>query len=206
MTSTARPQRAFWNDARFLIGVALVIVSVAGVWLLVSTARHTTPVLQASRTIVQGEPLTSADFRVVDVSLGTVTGDYLAPQDLDSGLIAARTVSEGELMPTTATAAEESVRTTTIVVQSGVGVPADVDAGTVIELWQSPPTPDGRGFDAPRLLIADAIVVGIVESRGMVADARDTVEIVIDRSDVADVLAAITGGSSMSVVPVGASS
>lgn len=204
MTSTARPKRAFWNDARFLIGVALVIISVVGVWLLVSTARHTTPVLQASRTIVQGEPLTSADFHVIDVSLGTVTGDYLAPQDLQSGLIAARTVSEGELMPDTATAAADSARTTTLVVQSSVGIPADVDAGTIIELWQSPPTADGRSFDAPRLLIADAIVVGIVESTGMVADARDTIEIVIDRADVADVLAAITGGSSLSVVPVGA--
>ena len=35
--TAARPRpRAFWADIRFLLGIALIIASVAGVWLVVS--------------------------------------------------------------------------------------------------------------------------------------------------------------------------
>lgn len=206
MTTHTRPRRAFWGDARFLIGIVLVALSIAGVWLIVSSADHTTPVLQASRTIVAGEALVSGDFQVVEVNLGAVGDAYLAPQDLEPGQIAARTLAEGELVPSAAATAAESGRTTTIVVESSTGIPEDVAPGTVVELWHAPPLEDDRSFDAPRILIADAVVAAIVESEGMLAGAKAGVEVVIDRSDVADVLAAITGGSVLSLVPVGAGS
>jgi len=74
----------------------------------------------------------------------------------------------------------------------------------VVELWQAPPLDDGRTHDAPRILVADAIVSDVVESDGMLAADTVGVEVVVDRTDVADVLAAITGGSLLSVVPAGA--
>lgn len=202
MTSHPRPRRAFWADARFLIGIALVVASVVGVWFVVSSAARTTPVLQADRTIVQGEPLTSADFQVIEVGLGQLTDDYLAPQDLQSGQVAARTLSVGELVPVSAVGDADDDRTTTVVVDSTTGIPDDVTAGTVVELWHAPPL-DDRSFDTPRILVADVIVAAVVESDGVLSAGRTTVEVVIDRADVADVLAAITGGSSLSVVPVG---
>lgn len=206
MTFLPRPRRAFWGDIRFLIGIALVALSIAGVWLIVSSAGRTTPVLQANRTIVQGEALVSADFQVVEVGLGQLTEDYLAPQDLEPGLVAARTLTEGELVPTTALSDADASRTTTIVIESSTGIPADVAAGSVVELWQAPLLDDGREHDAPRILVGDVIVSAVIESEGMLSSDATTVEVVIDRSDVADVLAAITGGSMLSVVPVGSSS
>ncbi|WP_102193015.1 SAF domain-containing protein [Microbacterium aurantiacum] len=206
MTTHTRPRRAFWGDARFLIGIVLVALSIAGVWLIISSADHTTPVLQANRTIVAGEALVSGDFQVVEVNLGAVGDAYLAPQDLEPGQIAARTLAEGELVPSAAAAGAESGRTTTIVVESSTGIPEDVAPGTVVELWHAPPLEDDRSFDAPRILIADAVVAAIVDTEGMMAGAKAGVEVVIDRSDVADVLAAITGGSVLSLVPVGAGS
>lgn len=206
MTTNARPRRAFWGDVRFLIGIALVALSIAGVWLVVSSAGRTTPVLQANRTIVQGETLVSADFQVVEVSLGAASSDYLAPQDLEPGQIAARTLTEGELVPAAAAAEADSGRTTTIVIQSSTGIPAGVGPGTIVELWHAPLLPDGRSHDAPRILVADAAVSSVIESEGMLATEGTGVEVVIDRSDVADVLAAVTGGSALSLVPIGASS
>lgn len=204
MTSTSRRRRAFWADARFLIGIALVVISIVGVWFVVSSSGRTTPVLQADRTIVQGEPLTSADFQVIDVGLGQLTDDYLAPQDLESGQVAARTLTRGELVPASAVADADAGRSTTIVVESTTGIPDDVAAGTVVELWHAPPL-DDRAFDTPRILVADVIVAAVIESDGVLSAGRTTVEVVIDRADVADVLAAITGGSALSVVPVGTS-
>ena len=202
MVVLSRPRRAFWGDARFLIGIALVIVSITGVWLIVSASDDAAPVLQADRTITEGEALTSSDFRVVEIGLGALADDYLGPQDLQPGQIASRTLERGEIVPVSATADAADSRSTTIVIESSTGIPEDVTAGTVIEVWQAPPLDDGRSYDAPRILVADADVRDVLEDDGVLADAGTRVEIVIDRSDVADVLAAVTGGSSLSIVPI----
>lgn len=206
MSPHPRPRRAFWGDVRFLIGVALVVLSVVGVWLIVSSARHTTPVLQADRTIAQGEALVSSDFQVVEVGLGAVADGYLAPQDLVAGLVAARPLADGELVPASATADSSESRTTSIVVESSVGIPESVGVGTAVELWYAPPLADGDGFDAPRILSADASVASIPDDDAMLASRSAAVELVIDRGDIADVLAAITGGAVLSIVPLGSGS
>ena len=206
MMTQSRTRRAFWGDIRFLIGIALVILSVVGVWLIVSSARQTTPLLQADRTIAQGEALISDDFRIVEVSLGSVVDGYLAPQDLEPGMVASRTLEDGELLPTTAAADAQSSRTTSIVVESSVGIPESVAVGTPVELWFAPRVAETEEFDAPRILVADVVVASIPETEGMLAQRSAMLEIVIDRSDVADVLAAITGGAALSVVPLGHSS
>lgn len=204
MNKFARSRRAIWGDARFLIGIALVALSIGGVWVVVSSSGATTPVLQATRTIVRGEPLVSGDFRVVEVNLGATTDRYIAPQYLRPGQAAARTVSEGELMPISAAEAADESRTTTIVIESSTGIPADVVAGSVVELWHAPPLDAAGSRDAPRILVADAIVASVTQTEGMLAADGTTAEVVIDRADVAEVLAAITDGSVLSVVPIGA--
>lgn len=203
MTTQPRARRAFWGDIRFLIGIALVILSIVGVWLIVSSARQTTPVLQADRTIAQGEALVSDDFHIVEVSLGAVIDGYLAPQDLQPGMVAARTLTNGELLPITAAADAQSSRTTSIVIESSVAIPESVAVGTPVELWFAPAVPDSDEFDAPRILVADVVVASIPKADGMLAQRSSMLEIVIDRADVADVLAAITGGAALSVVPLG---
>lgn len=206
MTTQPRARRAFWGDARFLIGIALVILSIVGVWLIVASARQTTPILQANRTITQGEALVSDDFQVVEVSLGSVESGYLSPQDLVAGLIASRTLVGGELLPEAAAVEADSGRTTNIVIESSVGLPEAVGPGTPVELWYSPLIVDGDEYDAPRILAADVVVASIPESDGMLAQRSAAVEVVIDRADVADVLSAITGGAALSVVPLGSGS
>ena len=200
---TAPNRRALWGDAPFLIGIVLVALSVAGVWLLVSSSRHTDPVLQATRTLTAGEALTSADLRVVDVSLGEALDGYLTPQSLEPGLVVARTLEAGELVPRTAVADASAQRTTTIVVESSVGIPSGVGSGDVVEIWHAPPLTEGQGFDAPRILVSTATVASLVEADGMLAQSRPAVELVIDRAEVADVLSAVTGGSALSIVPTG---
>jgi hypothetical protein len=206
MSKFVHSRRAVWGDARFLIGIAVVALSIGGVWAVVSSSGTTTPVLQATRTIALGETLVSEDFQVVEVGLGTVTDRYLAPQELHAGQVASRTVFAGELLATSAAESADANRTTTIVVESSTGIPADVAAGSVIELWHSPPVDDGGSQGPPRILVADAIVTSVTKAEGMLSADGTTAEIVIDRADVAEVLAAITGGSVLSVVPIGSTS
>ncbi|MGF2948453.1 SAF domain-containing protein [Microbacterium alcoholitolerans] len=201
----SRARRPVFGDVRFIIGVVLVIASVAGVWLLVSSSRQTTPVLQATRTVVLGETIDSGDLQVVDVGLGVLTDAYLAPQDLEPGSVAIRTLSSGELVPLSAVGPAEDARTTTVVVNS-ITTPDGVGAGTVVELWHAPLHKDGRSFDEPRILVGDAVVVAVAEADGMLAQSRTDVEVVIDRADVAAVLAAITGEDAISIIPAGSGS
>lgn len=206
MAFLSRRRRAFRGDARFVIGIALVAISITGVWLLVSTADDVTPVLQANRTITQGDVLTADDFQVAEVGLGVLADRYIAPGELGPGQIAARTLQKGELVPTSATIAASTARSTTVVVESSTPIPHDIDAGSLVELWSAPPLDDGRSYDAPRILVADAIVRDVVEAEGMLAATGASVELAIDRADVADVLAAVTGGAALSVVPIGSGS
>lgn len=202
MASLSRSRRAFWGDVRFLVGIGLVALSIAGVWLIVAAADDASPVLRAHRTITQGEVLSSDDFQAVEAGLGVLADDYLAPEDLEPGQVAARTIAEGELVPRAALTTAERTRTTTVVIESSIGVPEDVQAGSVVEVWSAPPLEDGRAFDVPRILVADAVVRDVLQPEGVLADTGTGLEVVIDRADVAEVLAALTGGAALSVVPV----
>lgn len=206
MTALSRSPRRFRGDLRFVVGIALVLASIAGVWSLVTASDHSSPVLQARTTVVRGEVLRAADFEEVDVSLGPLTDEYLAPSQLVPGQIAARTLTEGELVPRSAATSAEDGRTTTVVIKSSVGIPEDVQAGTEVEVWQAPLGEDGRTFEDPRILVGDVVVRTVLEPDGLLAEGAAELEIVIDRGNVADVLAAVTGGAALSVVPVGAGS
>ena len=203
MSTSPHQRRAFRGDARFFVGIALVALSVGGVWTLLSSADGTRPALQATRTIVPGESISADDVAVVEVDLGALADDYLQPHDLVEGAVAGRTVGAGELVPADATTTSDDRRSTTIVVESSTGLPQSIGPGSTVEVWQAPPLDDGRRHDVPRLLLGDVVVESVVVPEGVLAEETAEVELVIERSDVADVLAAITGGAALSVVPVG---
>lgn len=199
-----RRARKFWGDARFLLGIVLIGLSIAGVWLVVTAARQTTPVYAATRTIVPGEAIAGDDLRVVDVALGQVGESYLRVP-LTEGLVATRTIGAGELIPSEAAGSSEEVRTTRIVIRTASEVPISVSEGSRVEVWHAPPL-DREAFDEPRILLPEATVAAVTRDDSMVGGADATLEVVIPRADVAAALAAQSDGSILSVVPVAGAS
>jgi hypothetical protein len=198
---TARPRpRIFWGDARFFLGILLVAASVVGVWFVVSASRQTVPVFAATHTIVPGEAVEGGDLRLVDVSLGQLEGAYLTADGLEAGLVATRTVTEGELVPHSAVGAAAAAATTTVVLHSAVEVPASVGAGSVVEVWEAPLIERGS-YDVPRILVADATVVSVTRDDSMIGGGAASLEVVIPRADVVAVLSAMADESALSVVP-----
>lgn len=198
---SARPRsRAFWGDARFFLGILLVVASVAGVWFVVAASRQTVPAFAASRTIVPGEAISRDDVRLVDVSLGQLGDAYLAPDALADGLVATRTIASGELVPRSAVGEASAARTTSVVLRSAVDVPGSVEAGSVVEVWAAPLIERGS-YDVPRILVADATVVSVTRDDTMIGGGSAALEIVIPRADVASTLAAMSDESALSVVP-----
>lgn len=200
---TTRPRpRAFWADLRFLLGIALIVVSVAGVWFVVAAARQTAPVFAAATTLLPGETVESADLRVVDVALGPVHDSYATPTTLRPGAVATRVVRAGELVPNDALGDAAGVRSTTVVITSASEVPATVGTGSSVDVWAAAPRERGA-YDTPRILVGSATVASVDRDRSMMGATAVAVEIVIDRADVAATLAAIADGSSLSIVPSG---
>lgn len=199
--ATARPRpRAFWADLRFLLGVALVVASVAGVWLVVAAARQTAPVFAAARTIVPGEAIAADDLRVVEVALGQLEDAYASPATLTPGAVATRTIAVGELVPSDAVGDAQGVRTTTVVVHSATEVPAAVSAGSTVEVWAAPQIERGA-YDAPRILVPTATVISVARDDSMMGTDGTAVELVVERATVADTLAALASGARVSIVP-----
>jgi hypothetical protein len=202
---SARPRRrAPWGDARFLLGILLVVASVAGVWFVVAAARQTTPVYAAAHTLTPGQRISAEDLEIAQVALGTSTRVYLAPADgLAGGSVATRTIPKGELLPKAAVGDAAASGVTTVVVRSAVDVPASVSTGSAIEVWAAP-LEDKGAYGAPRVLVAAATVVSVSRDDSMLGGGSASLELVVPRSDVADVLAAMAGKAALSVVPTAA--
>ncbi|WP_197517567.1 SAF domain-containing protein [Microbacterium karelineae] len=204
MSPSPRPTRRARSsllDARFLIGIALVACSVAGVWGVVHAARETAPVLVAARAIVPGQTITAADVVEIEAQLGDAAAGYIVPADLEAGLVSTRAVAEGELVPAAAVGDPDDADVTTVVVRSALDVPGDIVPGDTVELWAAPVVSPGEHGD-PLVIVPDAIVGQVRADDGVVASAGAVLELVVARDAVAGVLAHVAGGSAISAVPV----
>lgn len=207
---SARParrlQRPGWRDLRLVVGLLLVLLSVAGGLRLVSSLDDTTPVYAASRDLLPGQPVGPDDVVPVPVRMGEPLAGYVdGSVPLEPGTFLLRQVEAGELVPATAlgTAREALDKT--------VGVPVDATAartlatGTVVDVWVS--RRDGQGaaedYLDPQLLLAGAVVESVPpEGPGLGAGlGRTSVQVVVPADEVGGVIAAVDQDARITLVP-----
>lgn len=198
-----RSPRTFWFDPRFVIGIVLVVASVAGVLLVVSTADKTTTVYAARSALSVGDHIERADLAEHSVRLGTATDRYLTADAVPAeGLIVTRTIAEGELVPMAAVGNTAGERLSSIVVAVGSKLPAAVGAGAVVDVWSSREGDSGE-YGPPTVLIPSATVVRVEESDGLIAGAGAvSVELLVPRSRTARLLESLANADALSLVPV----
>lgn len=198
-----RTHRKFIVDPRFIVGLVLVVVSALGVTWLVATVDQTADVYVASSTLSSGELLSKDDLTVAHVRLGSAVDRYLEPADIPAdGAVVVRPVEEGELVPSSAVGAVRAGDQAQVVVTVSGPVPAIVDQSSRVSLWASAASDSGTTFDAPVVLVAQAEVISVIESTGLVASGTDMqVELRIPRESVASVLEAMANGAALAVVP-----
>lgn len=198
-----RTPRSFWFDPRFAIGIVLVVASVAGVLVVVSTA-DTSATVYAARTVLSvGDRIGPDDLVEQRVRLGTAGDKYLAGDGIPSdGLIVTRTISAGELVPTSAVGSTAGERVASVVISVGSELPRAVDAGSVVDVWASREGESGM-FGPPSVLIPSATVVRVIETDGLIAgSAAASVELLVPRSRTARMLEALANSDALSLVPV----
>lgn len=192
-------------DIRLLIGVGLVIASVAGVMTLVSAADARTVVYAAAGPLAPGDRVEAADLVERSVALDGAEELYLTEGDLPpEGIVVAQPVADGELIPVSAAGRVDGLRATAVVLSLGNGVSSAVVPGTAVDVWGAA-SGDGGDFGPPVVLVAGATVVRVVEDESVVAGAAHGVliEVLVPRSRVARLLSAIANGDALAVVPAG---
>ncbi|HEY0247560.1 MAG TPA: hypothetical protein VGC45_04780 [Gryllotalpicola sp.] len=202
--SPPRP-RPTWLEPRFLLGVALVIASVAGVSGLLVASDRTVQVYSARHALAAGDGVTAADLRGVRVRLGPATSAYLAaaPQP---GAVVTRTIAKGELVPVGALGSATAQRQTSVVVAVDGELPASVDAGGLVDVWAAQARRDGAEgarFAAPRVLVPHGTVVRVVRDAGLGRSGGVAVEVRVPREATAGLLEAIANGDAVTILPAG---
>lgn len=189
-------------DPRLVIGVLLVIASVAGVVALVSANDRSIEVYAASRPLAPGDRLTVADLEVRSVRLDATASLYLAPGDVPTdGVLVSRSVNEGELVPVSAVGGADGARLAALVLQVEGGLAASVGPGSVVEVWAAAQS-EGGDFAEPSVIVSGATVVRLVQTSTIVSGGEITaIEVLVPRSKIGVVLQAVAGEASMSIVP-----
>lgn len=207
--ASPRPRR-LGIDPRLLIGLGLVIASVAGVVAVVSASDHRVTVFAAAGTLAPGDHLDAADLLARQVKLDDTAGLYLGAGDLpDEGLVVTAGVREGELVPLSALGTVSGRDSTTIVLQLAGRVSGSVEPGALVDVWASRGSASGLSDPAglpapPSVLSADAVVTRVLGPEGIVAAADgEAVEVLVPRARIARLLQAIADGDELAVVPAG---
>ncbi|MGM1030309.1 MAG: SAF domain-containing protein [Actinomycetota bacterium] len=192
--------RRTWMDPRLVIGVVLVLASLAGVWLVVQQSSRTEAAWSATRTLLPGETIAAGDVQPVALRMPQSHERYLAGSADPIGLVVAGTVGEGEVLPLRAVGDASSADRAAVVIDLDSALPRAVRAGAIVDVWTAAPT-DG-GFAAPAVLVHDAVVAGVVEDEGILATSAVQLELLVPRDQIALLLEAVSNEHALSVVPL----
>ncbi|ERG64992.1 MULTISPECIES: membrane protein [Agrococcus] len=192
--------RRTWMDPRLVIGVALVLASLAGVWLVVQQSSSSDRAWAATRTLLPGDTIAAGDVAPVDVRLPQSQERYLDASASPIGMVVASTIGEGEVLPVRAVGGAASASRSAVVIELDGALPTAVRAGALVDVWTAAPSDDG--FEAPGVLVDEAIVVGLVEDDGILASAAAQLELLVPTDATAALLEAIADEHALSVVPL----
>jgi hypothetical protein len=193
-----------WLDARLLLGVLLVLVSVVVGARLLAAADRTQLVWTAAHDLAPGSTLTAADLQTTSVRLFGTGSRYLAAPDTGfEGYVLQRAVSRGELVPVDALqppGVAADLRFVSVPVHPG-RYPADLGRGQRVDVWatpeRDPSVPRAPGEPAGSRLVLSAVPVHTTADGGgalSAGSAERAVVLAVGPGDVGALVAAMSGG------------
>lgn len=156
--------RPRWLNPRLVVGVLLVLVSVAVGARLLAAADRTVPVLVAAEDLVPGQPLTGDLVEPSGALLESGLDRYVT--DVGTGYLVVRPVERGELLPRSAikpTGEAEDVRQVTVAVPASEA-PAGLRPGDAVDVWL---VPEGEDVRASLLLPAARVTAATSGGGGL---------------------------------------
>jgi hypothetical protein len=178
-TTAVRLKKPSWKDPRLLLGLLLVLASVAGVVSLVGAADQTTEVYAAKGPIAVGERLTAENVNRVKVRLGDVEGHYVtAEAGLPVGMVAVQRIGPDQLVPRDSLGKPDALNRKPVAITIDEALPEQVAAGSRVDAWVA--LPDARnGFSEPKLLLPGAEIAEVTPGSTALGSSRSTVVMVL---------------------------
>ena len=197
----ARLKKPSWKDPKLIVGILLVLASVAGVISLVGAADQTAEAYTAREAIAVGEKLTVDKLNRVKVRLGDLEQHYLTPgTGVADGLVAAQRIGKDQLVPRESLGQLDGLDRKPVAVTIDEALPAQAVAGSRVDVWVA--LPDTRnGFSQPTLLLPGAEIAQITPGSTALGSARSTVVMVlVADGQMPDLLGAQANKAKISVV------
>jgi hypothetical protein len=201
-----RLQRPGWRDLRLVVGLLLVLLSVAGGLRLVSSLDDSTPVYAAARDLLPGQQVSPDDVVTVPVRMGEQLGEYVdGSVPIRPGTYLVRQVEAGELVPATALGTAREALDKTVGVPIDAAAARSLAAGAVVDVWVSRRDGEavGEAYLDPELLLAGAVVDTVpAETTGLGAGlGRTAVQVVVPADEVGKIIGAVDQAARITLVP-----
>jgi|SRR5690625_486362 len=198
-----RIRRPGWRDPRLIVGILLVAISVTGVVTLIQSTDEREGYWAASTDLVPGAKVTADDFHVVQASMSESSEQYWAAEDaLPSEFLVSSTILQGELLPQRQVSETDPDGRQQVGIRVSEDMPSAVNIGSRVDVWIAASREDGRGYDEPTKMIANAEVVGTDENTSAFAVANTTtVYLMLSQEAVPPVLDAQANDARIALVP-----
>ncbi|NUS36777.1 MAG: hypothetical protein HOQ04_10045 [Pseudarthrobacter sp.] len=177
--AAARLKRPSWKDPRLIVGILLVLVSVAGVVFLVGSADRTTEVYAARDGIAVGEPLTPENVVRVKVRLGDTERHYIpASGGLPGGVVAVQRIGKDQLVPRASLGQVDQLNRKPVAITVEQSLPSQAVPGARVDVWVA--QPDAKnGFSEPKLVLPGAEIAEVTTGSTALGSSKTTVLVVL---------------------------
>lgn len=196
-----RLKRPSWKDPRLLIGILLVLASVAAVVALVRSLDRTTSVYVAREDIAVGQRISVDDLAVRKVRLGVLESRYLTPAaGLPQHRHAQQLIHSGDLVPKSALDTADALDRKPVGLSVAEPLPDGAHVGSLVDVWVA--KPDGpNGYREPVRVLIGAEISGVQTSSSALGAATDTrVHVLVDDERLPRLLAARANEAKIALV------
>ncbi|KAB7741846.1 hypothetical protein GA707_16660 [Nostocoides sp. F2B08] len=203
----ARIQPPSWRDSRLLVGVLLVLASIALGSYLVARADDSVPMYAAAGPLTPGQSLDESAVVRVDVRLADGVAGYLpADEPLPAEGVVLREVRSGELVPLSAVGTTDDAALSQVTIAVDATSAAALTSGTVVDVFVNLPVAGSvrDEYAGPERLLERVTVAAVDTSgRGLGGSGAGTaVRIMVPVEQVPDLIAAVDLQAKVTVVPV----
>ncbi len=194
----ARLPRARWLDARLLIGLLLVLLSVVLGARAFAAADHRVQVWSATRDLGSDTPLGRDVLTPRSVNLDSSTARYLAASEDPTGMVLTRPVGRGELVPVAAVGRTQDAGRRKIVIEVDRSGVTGLPKGRVVDLYAVRDAGSGASPAPAQLVLAGVTVAEDVRSASGAfggSGAQVGVALLVDTAQVPAVIDAVARGT-----------
>lgn len=204
-TPARRLQKPSWRDARLLVGLVLVLLAAALGAKAVASADERTAVWAMAADVARGDAIEAGDLKRVDVRLDDGVATYAsAAHPLAQGSFAGRDLRVGELLPQSAVIPATALTAQRVTLPVSATSVRSLLRGSRVDVYV---TSSGQNDKLVARKALEGVGVAEVMAAGsaMSGSRTTSVAVLVPQDKVAEILEAVDGKSSITLVPVAGS-